>query len=251
MEQSVVKQITTEEISPKTDTTVADGWTILAGGSAVESGAGKAVAFLTVISGSSRTISILAVFDDPVYLKQISSFISAIDVDKPAAPANNTASASAATFDSSGRIIVPAPTRQLTLAYLAGEWGEATGNISTAYVYRDSGASAGTDSWHFSSKWTFKASGTWSNDFFEVRNGRGNADVTGGPLSVVGRVIYMKRPKSTAKYVIRGWIELPNMTILRVTGPWYEDVDGRNDEIPERSFTDPEYGFSANWVRKK
>ncbi|MEO8648685.1 MAG: hypothetical protein ABI539_05925 [Acidobacteriota bacterium] len=241
----VIKQMTTEDANPKTDSIEADGWTVISAGSSVDSGAGKAVAFLSVISGTGSTVSILAVFNDPAYVKQIDTFIATLDLDKPTMAAN-TPIASSATFDSSGRVIVPALTRQLTLSDLAGEWGEATGNISTAYVYRDSGASAGTDSWHFSSKWTFKASGTWTNDFFEVRNGKGNADVTGGPLTIEGRVIFLKRPRSTAKYLIRGWLDLPNMTILRVTGPWYDA-----QEIPARSFTDPDYGFSANWVRKK
>ena len=44
----VVKQMKAEA-NPQTETTMADSWTILAGGSAVESGAGKAAAFSTVI----------------------------------------------------------------------------------------------------------------------------------------------------------------------------------------------------------
>ncbi|MEO7539887.1 MAG: hypothetical protein ABIV21_07655, partial [Pyrinomonadaceae bacterium] len=50
---------------PQTEALVSEGWNILAGGSAVETEAGKAVAFLTVISGTDRTVSILAVFNDP------------------------------------------------------------------------------------------------------------------------------------------------------------------------------------------
>jgi hypothetical protein len=54
--------------------------------------------------------------------------------------------------------------------------------------------------------------------------------------------------QSTTKYVVRGWLELPDITILKVVGPWYDD-----QEIPERVFTDPEYAenLAKKWVRKK
>jgi len=65
----VVKALDKAEANPTVDTSTAEGWTIIAGGSPVESGAGKALAFLTVISGSGKTVSILAVFNDPAYLK--------------------------------------------------------------------------------------------------------------------------------------------------------------------------------------
>jgi hypothetical protein len=85
----VVKQMKAET-NPTTDTQLADGWTILSGGSAVESGVGKAVAFLTVISGLGKTVSVLAVFNDPAYVKQVDAFISGMDLDKTVAPVNTT-----------------------------------------------------------------------------------------------------------------------------------------------------------------
>jgi len=81
----VVKTLDKAQADPRTDTSMADGWTILAGGSPVESGVGKAIAFLTVISERSRTVSILAVFNDPAYVKQVDTFISAIELEKVAA----------------------------------------------------------------------------------------------------------------------------------------------------------------------
>jgi hypothetical protein len=50
------------------------------------------------------------------------------------------------------------------------------------------------------------------------------------------------------KYVIRGWLELPDMTILEVCGPWYND-----DVIPAEIFSNPNQGANLNskWVRKK
>ena len=74
----VVKQMTTELADPKTDTSAADGWTVTAGGSSVTSEAGTALAFLTVISGTGTTVSILAVFNDPAYVSRVDSFVSGI-----------------------------------------------------------------------------------------------------------------------------------------------------------------------------
>ncbi|MDQ1557605.1 MAG: hypothetical protein QOD32_665 [Pyrinomonadaceae bacterium] len=72
------------QANPKTDTRSAEGWTIIGGGSEVESEAGKAVAYLTVISGFGKTISVLAVFNDPKYVEPVDAFISGLDVDKTA-----------------------------------------------------------------------------------------------------------------------------------------------------------------------
>jgi len=246
----VVKTLDKAQADPSTDTSMADGWTILAGGSPVESGAGKAIAFLTVISERSRTVSILAVFNDPAYVKQVDTFISAIELEKPAATVGNvTAASNQPTLDSDGNLFIPQPTRQLTLDDLAGAWGDNPGRIATTYVDRTSGVYVGTDSLHFTNKWTFDSSGRAANDFFEVRNGKKLSDNTSGRITIEGRLLSI-RQKNTAKYVIRGWLELPNMTILKIAGPWFDD-----QEIPERVFNDfgPDSRFilTTKWVRTK
>ena len=93
----------------------------------------------------------------------------------------------------------------------------------------------------------FTRNGGYLNDFFAIRNGQKIIDKTVGTFAVNGRVLSIKH-KGTAKYVIRGWLELPDMTILRVCGPWFD-----NDVIPENIFTNPEQGANLNkdWVRKK
>jgi hypothetical protein len=74
-------------------------------------------------------------------------------------------------------------------------------------------------------------------------------DITTGTITIVGRLISIKH-KGTAKYVVRGWLELPNMTILKVAGPWFND-----QPIPERIFTDfsedSRFILTTKWVRKK
>ncbi len=239
------------EANPQTDTQAAEGWTGISGGSEADSAeTGKAVSFLTVISGFGKTVSILAVFNDPAYVKQVDAFIGAIGMDKTSAPANNTTAIAPTTLDSDGNLVIPEPTRQLTLAELAGEWGDNPGRISTTYVNRSTGAYAGTDSLAFTSKWTFDKNGTYTNDFFEVRNGKKLRDITTGTITIVSRLLSIKRQKSTAKYVVRGWLELPDITILKVAGPWYDD-----QEIPEKFFTDfsedSRFFLTSKWVRKK
>lgn len=233
------------EANPQTETTVAEGWTIVAGGAAVESDAGKAITFLTVINGFGKTVSILAVFNDQSYLDKITAFISAIDLDKTSATA--AAATNQPTYDSNGKLIVPLPTRQLVVADFAGEWGEDAKRLSTTYVYRSSGGYAGSDNLTFRSKMTITENGGYLNDFYAIQNGKKIIDKTNGTIAVNGRVFSITQ-KNTAKYVIRGWLELPDMTIMIICGPWYDD-----DVIPENIFTNPEQGANLNntWVRKK
>lgn len=245
----VVKTFRTAEANPKTEASSEDGWTAIGGGGEVEGEIGKAVAFLTVISGFGQTVSVLGVFNDQADAGKLDSFISALEMDKVKAPINNTVNTAttAPTLDQWGNLFIPPPTRQLTIADLVGNWGDNPGRISTHYVYRDTGSHAGTDSLHFTSNWTIDGDGRYVNDFFEVRNGQKLRDITSGTITIVGRVLTIKH-KGTAKYVVRGWLELPDMTILKVAGPWYD-----NQEIPERTFTDPpdSYMLTSKWVRKK
>lgn len=239
----------TAEANPKTETAAAEGWTAIGGGSEVEGEIGKAVAFLTVISGFGKTVSVLGVFNDQAYAEKVNAFISAIEMDKTSAPANKTAATTPPTLDSDGNLVIPQPTRELTIADLVGEWGDNPGRIATTYVNRSDGTYAGTDSLHFTSKWTIDGKGSYINDFFEVRNGQKLRDVTTGSITIVGRLISIKH-KGTAKYVVRGWLELPEMTILKVAGPWYDD-----QAIPEKFFTDfsedSRFFLTTKWVRKK
>lgn len=80
----VVKPLAAEA-NPKTETELADGWTAIAGGAAVEFQGSKSVAFLTVISGFGKTVSVLGVFNDESYMTQLVAFASSIELDKAAA----------------------------------------------------------------------------------------------------------------------------------------------------------------------
>lgn len=227
------------EPNPKTETEADEGWTAISGGAGVEFQSGKALAVLTVISGGSKTVSLLAVFNEESYAAQLAAFNSSIVMEKAVAeiPAPQTRD---------GKLVIPLPTRQLTIADLAGEWGETAG-INTRYVDRYSGTYAGFESLHFRNKMAITGDGRYADDFFAISNGRKITENTVGTVTVVGRVLSVKH-RNTAKYVIRGWLELPDMTVMTVCGPWYDD-----DVIPEAIFTNPDQGanLDKNWVRKK
>ena len=245
---NLVVQNMKAEANPQTESDAADGWTGIGGGGAVEFGGTKAIAFLTVISGFGKAVSVLGVTNDHSYVPQFQTFITGIEMDKTVVPARNTTTTNPPTLDSDGNLVIPQPTRQLTIADLVGDWGDNPGRIATTYVNRSDGTYAGTDSLHFTSKWTIDKTGRYTNNFFEVRNGKKLSDITTGTITIVGRLISIKH-KGTAKYVVRGWLELPDMTILKVAGPWYD-----NQEIPERIFTDfsedSRFILTAKWVRK-
>jgi hypothetical protein len=73
------------EANPKTETQLAEGWTVIAAGAAIEFQGSKAVALLTVFSGSRKTVSVLGVFNEDAYLTQVVDFVGSIELDKAAA----------------------------------------------------------------------------------------------------------------------------------------------------------------------
>lgn len=250
----LVVQTMKAEANPEIESEASDGWTAVGGGGAVDVQGTKGIAFLTVISGFGQAVSVLGVTNDQSYVPQFQAFITGIEMDKTVAAAktttsDNPANIERASLDSDGNLVIPQPTRQLTIADLVGAWGDNPGRIATTYVNRSDGTYAGTDSLHFTSNWTIDKNGGYTNDFFEVRNGKKLRDITTGTITIVGRLISIKH-KGTAKYVVRGWLELPNMTILKVAGPWYDD-----QVIPERIFTDfsedSRFILTTKWVRKK
>ena len=94
---------------------------------------------------------------------------------------------------------------------------------------------------------TITAGGRYYNDFFAIQNGRKIKEDTAGTVAINGRVLIIS-DRNTRKYVIRGWLELPDITILEICGPWYND-----DVIPADIFTNPNQGanLDSKWVRKK
>src|SRR5687768_6779325 len=141
--------------NPSTETDTVDGWTVMAGGAPIEFQGTKAIAFLTVLSGFGRTVSVLGVLNNDSYLAPLQAFIGKLDIEKALAAAAPPATSSPALqYDAGGHLLIPPPTRQLTIADIAGQWGVSDG-INVRYVFRDTGSYAGADSLHFKSKMTF------------------------------------------------------------------------------------------------
>lgn len=237
------------EASPKTATEPDNGWTAIAGGTQIDFQGNKAFAFLTVVSGFGKTVSILGILNDDSYLLPLQAFVEKIDIDKTitsTVASANSASSTTLQYDDFGRLIIPLPTRQLTLTDLAGNWGEAE-SLNLRYVDRVTGRYAGADSITYKSKMTFTADGGFYDDFYAIQNGKLIKEKTTGSIGINGRILFIKQ-RNISKYVIRGWLELPDMTILEVCGPWYDD-----DVIPAEIFTNPVQGANLNrkWSRKK
>jgi hypothetical protein len=243
------------EANPKTVTEPDNGWTAIAGGGQINFNGNKAFAFLTVVSGFGKAVSILGIMNADAYLAPLQAFAEGISIDKTSTAAATGTTATATTsasvpgppkVDDWGRIIITPPTRQLTIADLVGQWAEAA-SFHQRYVYRSSGNYAGSDSLAFKSKMTLTADGGFYDDFYAIQNGKLIKEKTGGAFAINGRILGIKQ-RNLAKYVIRGWLELPDMTVLEVCGPWYDD-----DVIPQEIFDNPVQGANLNkqWVRKK
>ncbi len=237
------------DANPKTQTEKDGAWTAIAGGSQVELETGKAVGVLTVLSGYNRTISVLAVFNDQVFTKPVSTFIDSIKLDKIVAPPKPVAPQPVM---KNGRYVIPNLTRTLSLADLVGVWNENPDRVSTTYVDRSSGAYVGTDSLHYTSEMRVAKNGVYTNNYFAIRNGAKESDTTKGMLSISGHVVSLKRRvnaqrTTTTRMVVIGWLELPHMTLMKVSSNFFE-----GNVIPQKLLVNPDPSdYSGIWVRKK
>jgi hypothetical protein len=141
-------------------------------------------------------------------------------------------------------LVVPPPARTLLVTDLAGEWGRNDG-ITTTYVDRYTGSYAGTDSLHFTEAWVIGANGTISLDFHGLQNGRRILEKDTGTVTLSADRVLTIRMTNEQLYLLRGWLEGPEMTVMTLNGPWYADG------IPAAILTNPEYGVNQDkrWVR--
>jgi hypothetical protein len=73
------------QVNPKTETVSAEGWTLTVGGSQIDFQGNKALAFLSVVSGYGKAVSVLGILSDDTYLPQLQAFVGSVEVDKSAA----------------------------------------------------------------------------------------------------------------------------------------------------------------------
>jgi hypothetical protein len=197
-------------------------------------------------------------FDGLGGLELVTSVLASIKPDAPVAPAPAPTPAPAppqpapAAAPSNGRLEVPAPTRRLTVADFAGEWGN-DDSVVTTYVSTSTGAYAGYQSIATSEKWRIDAKGGMKTHFHGVTAGNGGAHATtedaDATLSVSADGAFEIKRKGqpvTTKYLIRGWLENPDVTIVKLNGPYY--ADGIPDDVRQ----DPHKGYNLDsyWVRK-
>jgi hypothetical protein len=66
------------EANPKTETEKVGGWTAIAGGGAIDFQGTKAFAFLSVLSGFGKRVSVLGILNDDSYLIPLQAFVEKI-----------------------------------------------------------------------------------------------------------------------------------------------------------------------------
>jgi len=236
--KAVVNKTISPVPAPRPSVTTVGSLRLIAGAATSTIGGQPASAMLFVLDGGASILSVVVITPTldsfNAYRTDVDAFLSSLSL-RPAAPAPT----------SGGRLVIPPPTRTMTIADLAGEWGHNDG-ITTTYVDRHTGAYAGYDSLHFTNKWTITREGGISLDFFGIRNGKKLTEKSSGAATLSDGLLVI-RMTNMQRYVFRGWLELPDMTIMKLNGPWYEAP------IPANIFTNPQQGanLDQNWVRKK
>ena len=136
-----------------------------------------------------------------------------------------------------------APARRApSIADLAGAWGRNDG-INMRLVDRSTGAYAGTDSIHFTEQWEIGTDGSIVLDFLGIQNGRRIAEKSRGTVELSSGVLIL-HIANEQRYVLRGWEDSPDMTIMTLNGPWY-------GAVPPDILANPSQGWNLDqrWVR--
>jgi hypothetical protein len=230
------------------EATIGNGRALVGGAPATIKGAPTA-AILMVLDAGASVVSILILTSSTAafeaYSGEVTAMLGSITVRRdetgapPAAPATPAPGAG-----DTVKLVVPPPTRQLTIADLVGEWRHED-RISTTYVDRTTGAYAGSDNLAMRTGWTITAKGVVSEHFFAIRNGKKIVDEQVGTIKVLPGNILEVKIGSGPQYLIRGWVQLPAMSVMRLCGPFYEGG------VPQDILADPGKGVNLeqHWVR--
>jgi hypothetical protein len=151
-----------------------------------------------------------------------------------------------------GPLVIPPPARPLRVSDLAGEWKNGDPASIQSYYNSSTGSYAGYSSISIRETWNITAKGAISTTFVGVTTGmiglRSVNEKGKGTVSInpEGTILELNGDKSFHKmYLIRGWLDGPNGTILKISGPFYK-------EIPADMLADPHKGWNLDslWVRK-
>jgi hypothetical protein len=202
-----------------------------------------AIALLMVLDAGASVVSIVTLASNMETFQgcsaEVQKLLGSVSVRRVAAPPP-----SAPPSGDAKPLVVPRPSRALTVADLAGEWKHED-RFSTTYVDRHTGAYAGSEHLAYRDTWTITAKGSITSDFFGIKNGKKILEKTTGTLSLSANIIDVKMGAGP-KYIVRGWLETPAFTVMKIVGPFY-------DEVPADHLGDSEKGsnLSATWVRRK
>ena len=130
-------------------------------------------------------------------------------------------------LDHYGSLIVPPLDRKVELSELVGEWRNDGAGIKS-YVNSGTGTYAGFSSAQTTDDWTIDAKGDVFNiGTYAVANEKGAHGGTvkqAGTASLDANMVLTVRWKDKGDevhYLIRGWVELPAITVLNLNGPYY------------------------------
>ena len=226
------------EASPKTESqTDPQGWIGTVGGAQIETDGGlKGLALLTVFTGFGKTASILVIFNDESYLAQADAFVAAVKLDKTKALAKTAPPIQNDPGTLSTRDPFPdKPNRgpqeplagplknSISMADLAGTWSEGGANV-ISYVHPGTGNYGGTDTTFFSSWYTIKPDGSFTNSFQGRTANHTVRETSSGTITLSGGYIIVKftggESRGTYKYQFIAYMVLPNggavLTLIHV-----------------------------------
>ena len=134
-------------------------------------------------------------------------------------------------FDSYHSLIIPPPSRALTLADLAGDWTDDSGAL-TNYYSASTGAHVGYSAVVGKENWLISAKGglvdtyhgaTVSNKAVHAIDETSDASITLSADGVLA-MVFKKFPQQTTLYLVRGWFVGPDVTMVKLVGPFYNTI---------------------------
>jgi hypothetical protein len=152
-----------------------------------------------------------------------------------------------------GRLTVPPPARPITVADMAGDWSQ-DDHVMSNYVSASTVSYAGYSAIATSEKWSIDGKGNIASKLRATSSSsrQGTYQVAEnmvGTISITadGDLLIMKNTGvRKTHYQIRGWEVRPDITVIKVNGPYYDEG------IPDRIKADPHYAWNLDkyWVRK-
>jgi hypothetical protein len=149
-----------------------------------------------------------------------------------------------------GKLDLPAPPR-LTPADLAGQWSDQSASLKS-YINTSSGSYAGYHAVSTNTNRTVKPSGEYTQEFSGYSGGTyggiySHENLT-GHIKIDGNVLtFVPDKNAMTMYVIAGWSDTPEQTILEVAGPFYEN-SGPSPDVLANPIG---YPWKEYWVRVK